>query len=141
MKALTVRHPWAWAIIHGGKDVENRSRPTKYRGLLHIHAGKAMDFDAFTFPALEAAEERYLWKGVAGVFGELNQIDLSTCGDVIGTVEVTGCHDWRECGPGEGMCSAWAMEDYYHWELSNPQPIETYAATGKLGIWNMEPAQ
>ena len=23
--ALSVRQPWAWAIIHGGKDVENRS--------------------------------------------------------------------------------------------------------------------
>ncbi|WP_409188395.1 hypothetical protein [Bradyrhizobium sp. RDM4] len=25
--ALSVRQPWAWAIIHGGKDVENRSAP------------------------------------------------------------------------------------------------------------------
>ena len=26
MRVLTVRQPWAWAIIHGGKDVENRVR-------------------------------------------------------------------------------------------------------------------
>lgn len=26
MRILTVRQPWAWAIIHGGKDVENRTR-------------------------------------------------------------------------------------------------------------------
>ena len=25
MKALTLRHPWAWAIVHCGKDVENRT--------------------------------------------------------------------------------------------------------------------
>lgn len=24
MKALSIRQPWAWAIIHAGKDVENR---------------------------------------------------------------------------------------------------------------------
>ena len=24
--ALSVRQPWAWAIIHGGKDVENRTK-------------------------------------------------------------------------------------------------------------------
>lgn len=24
--AISVRQPWAWAIIHGGKDVENRSQ-------------------------------------------------------------------------------------------------------------------
>lgn len=26
MKALTVQQPWAWAIIHGGKTVENRTQ-------------------------------------------------------------------------------------------------------------------
>jgi len=25
-RALSVRQPWAWAIIHGGKDIENRGR-------------------------------------------------------------------------------------------------------------------
>jgi hypothetical protein len=39
VKALTVQQPWAWAIIHGGKDVENRTQLWKYRGLLVIHAG------------------------------------------------------------------------------------------------------
>jgi hypothetical protein len=24
VKALTIRQPWAWAVIYGGKDVENR---------------------------------------------------------------------------------------------------------------------
>lgn len=43
MKALTVRQPWAWAIIHGGKNVENRGAGfTKtYRGPLLIHASGA----------------------------------------------------------------------------------------------------
>ena len=33
MRVLTVRQPWAWAIIHGGKTIENRSRNVagKYR--------------------------------------------------------------------------------------------------------------
>jgi hypothetical protein len=30
--ALSVRQPWAWAIVSGYKDVENRSWPTNYRG-------------------------------------------------------------------------------------------------------------
>ena len=43
MKAITVRQPWAWAIMHAGKDVENRSRNIvgSYRGPLVIHAGLA----------------------------------------------------------------------------------------------------
>ena len=45
MKAITVRQPWAWAILHGGKDVENRTRNIagSYRGPLVIHAGLALD--------------------------------------------------------------------------------------------------
>ncbi len=39
MKALSVRQPFAWAIVHGGKDVENRSWATSYRGPVLIHAG------------------------------------------------------------------------------------------------------
>jgi hypothetical protein len=43
MKALTVRQPWAGAIVRGEKCVENRSWPTNYRGRLLIHAGAAGD--------------------------------------------------------------------------------------------------
>ncbi|RKT31139.1 hypothetical protein DEU34_3076 [Microbacterium sp. AG1240] len=41
MRILTVRQPWAWAIIHAGKNVENRSRNIAgfYRGPVLIHAG------------------------------------------------------------------------------------------------------
>ena len=45
VKALTVRQPWAWATIYGGKDVENRRWRTAYRGPLLIHAGKNADPD------------------------------------------------------------------------------------------------
>ena len=43
MRILTVRQPWAWAIIHGGKDVENRVRNIAgdYHGPIAIHAAKA----------------------------------------------------------------------------------------------------
>ncbi|MNQ62267.1 ASCH domain protein [compost metagenome] len=42
MKALSIRQPWAWLIIHGGKDVENRSWHTKHRGRFLVHAAKGM---------------------------------------------------------------------------------------------------
>jgi hypothetical protein len=44
VKALTLRQPWAWAAIYGGKDVENRRWKTRHRGPLLIHAG--IDVDA-----------------------------------------------------------------------------------------------
>lgn len=38
MKALSIRQPWAWLILHGGKDMENRSRRTHMRGRICVHA-------------------------------------------------------------------------------------------------------
>ena len=32
MKALSIRQPWSWLILHGGKDIENRSWRTNVRG-------------------------------------------------------------------------------------------------------------
>ena len=40
MYALTIRQPWAWAIMAGIKRVENRTWRTTHRGPLVIHAGK-----------------------------------------------------------------------------------------------------
>ena len=51
MKALSVRAPWWWAILHG-KPVENRDWSTNFRGRFYLHASKfwkpediACDFD------------------------------------------------------------------------------------------------
>ena len=38
LKVLVVRQPWAWLIVNGYKDIENRSWRTRYRGALLIHA-------------------------------------------------------------------------------------------------------
>lgn len=41
IRALSVRQPWAWAILHGGKRVENRDwSGFGPRGPLLLHAGK-----------------------------------------------------------------------------------------------------
>lgn len=40
LKAISVRAPWWWAILHAGKDIENRDWPTKFRGKVLLHASK-----------------------------------------------------------------------------------------------------
>lgn len=52
--ALSVRQPWAWAIIHGGKDIENRSAFAVTKGAMvarHIciHAAKGMTWDEYGY--------------------------------------------------------------------------------------------
>lgn len=40
--ALSVKQPWAWLLVRGLKDVENRSWATRFRGRVLIHASKGM---------------------------------------------------------------------------------------------------
>lgn len=41
MKALTICQPYAEMIVRGQKVIENRTWPTRHRGLMYIHAGKS----------------------------------------------------------------------------------------------------
>lgn len=45
--AISVRQPWAWLIVNGLKDIENRDWATRYRGAVLIHAGKGMTRDEY----------------------------------------------------------------------------------------------
>ena len=38
MKVIVVRQPWAWLIVKGYKDIENRTWATRFRGPLLIQA-------------------------------------------------------------------------------------------------------
>ena len=138
MKALTVKQPWAWAIIHGGKDVENRSRATNHRGQLYIHAGLGYSKEADESQPMQEA-----WINAAqnlsierGAMGPLRKRDLFLdYGALIGTVDVIGCHHSVTCF---NRCSQWAMAGHYHWELSNPHPLPyPLPDKGRLGIWNV----
>jgi len=42
MKALSIRQPWAWCILHAGKRIENRNWPTNFLGPIYLHASKGM---------------------------------------------------------------------------------------------------
>lgn len=43
MKAISIKQPWAWLIVNGHKDIENRTWRTKHRGELMVHTGKGLD--------------------------------------------------------------------------------------------------
>lgn len=133
MRVLTVRQPWAWAIIHGGKDVENRTRNIagSYRGPVAIHASKREEpIDHWSRSAIRDLT------GVYPLF-TLN----SGLGAVIGVVDLVDVHHDDDCGPdaadaADGLPSAWAMSDHHHLVLSNPRPLpRPIPATGRLGLW------
>jgi hypothetical protein len=85
-RALSVRQPWAWAIVHAGKDVENRSwqavnHGLAVRGRIAIHAAKGMTKyeydDAREFMAkigVECPPAKDLMRG--GIIGAATVVDV-----------------------------------------------------------------
>jgi hypothetical protein len=77
MKALSIKQPWAWLIVAGHKDIENRDWRSdnpglKYRGEVLIHTGLRMDDDwsAFGIPEIcrhVPADEDLPRGGIVGI--------------------------------------------------------------------------
>lgn len=129
MKALTVRPPWAWALIYGGKDVENRTWSTKYRGPIAIHAGQRRDRFAEQDPLIVEAREKYPTD---------RYLELGMILGVVGLFEV---HEAGTNGcTAENPCSPWAQfskeREVFHWRVMSPMPVEErLRASGALGLW------
>jgi hypothetical protein len=112
-KALCVEQPWAWAIIEGLKDVENRTWPTHHRGPLLIHAGLKDDLDGWHF---------------LDQHGFALPVDPPS-GGIIGVVDVVDCvRDYP---------SIWAPKGCWHWLLENPQPLPFRPYTGGQRLFNV----
>jgi len=133
MRVLTVRQPWAWVIIHGGKSVENRTRNIagSYRGPVAIHAGLT--------EATEAYEDGMV-REVLGRYDDswLMEEQLGQRGTIIGVVTLWAVHRDRDnglCCPPDGSRN-WAMRDHWHLNVANPIPLATpIPAKGRLGLW------
>lgn len=123
VKALTIKQPWAWAIVSGHKDVENRSWATSYRGPILIHAGKARD---------DVREERE-YDDWLEMFGLAMPPDSELVyGAIIGIAELVDCVVLTESHP-----SQWASDEGYGWELRNARKLaRPIPCNGALGLWN-----
>lgn len=80
MKALSIKQPWAFAILRKGKDIENRTWKTDIRGEFYVHAAKSIDKNA-------PQELLQQWFDAAQA-GDV----AASLGGVLGTVEITGCY-------------------------------------------------
>lgn len=111
---LSIKQPWASAIIYSGKDCENRTWGVPYRGYLLIHASKSPDPDGDAF---------------------LKKIGVSPpakqrTGGIVGFAfleNVTKGHD-----------SLWAQHDgQFQWILRRPRPLPYLCVPGEKGLWKV----
>jgi len=113
VRALTIRQPWAWAILHAGKDIENRSWRNKHTvGTIAVHVSGNAD------PVDE------LPRGVR----RPNEAELIR-GAIIGVVDVVEVI--------ERSRSKW-FHGPLGWVLEDPRSISTpIPCTGRLGLWEI----
>lgn len=120
MKAISIRQPWAWMIIHGGKNIENRIWRTTTRGYVLIHAAQGMtvreyqtavQFAAVADPKLVVPIRQNLLRG-----------------GLIGTVQITDCVS--------ESASPWFVGPY-GFVLSSPMEIPWQPYKGQLGFFDV----
>lgn len=118
MRALTIRQPWAAAIAHGPKRIENRGKPipAKHVGTtILIHAGAAEDVNALPADMVSHWPRHF--------------------GAIIAVATLAGCHQAAK----PRCCAPWGFPDTWHWQLENvravPHPI--LDVRGQLGLWTV----
>ncbi len=122
MIALSIRQPWAWLILNGFKDIENRDWFTRQRGPVLIHAGKVLDRDA--------AED--LWRGIHPVIGGAWPFPVPrsfALGGIVGEVDIVDCVTEHP--------SDWFV-GRFGFVLANPRKLSFRPCRGQLGFFRPE---
>lgn len=161
-RALTVKQPWAWAICHAGKNVENRTWPIPPKYLtggslrLMIHAGDGWDDSMDTgrnrgthwamfsngtkVVARRGARQK---RGASGEYVQQARPSPDTrqpFGAIVAVATVSS-HPYFDEEPewGRPCCrSPWAerTKGMHHWELSDVQVLATpVPASGRQKLW------
>jgi len=133
MKALSIRAPWWWYILHAGKDIENRDWPTRIRGRVLIHASKwwnqrevAEDIQTANQMQFQAnpCRAQHLFPAAA-----MSGILRDPCGCLVGSVEIVDCAAQHS--------SPWFVGDY-GFVLRNPEAfVKPVPFKGALGFFSV----
>lgn len=142
-KALTLWRPWDVAVVFYGKDVENRTWPTSYRGPLAIHSGKHWDKEGETFIRKAIGPFK-----AAHLLDHFTSCPASRGGFFIGICELYDCMTYLQpshnhpqfyyASPRAQFAnSPWAFGRFC-WLLRNIQAIKPIPMRGRQRLWNVE---
>lgn len=149
MRIITVRQPWAWAIIHANKTIENRRTNIdgNYTGLVAIHA--ALNDDDSVLEPEHPMAGLILAPCPHNRDPRHNQYTCHWCshvrprrwldqGTIIGITNLTSTHHATTCALG---CSPWAEPDTWHLRLTQPLALTTpIRHRGLQGLTRLDPA-
>lgn len=123
--ALSLHRPWAALILHGDKDVENRTWRTSHRGLLFLHAAKTWDTAALQLAGRVAELPGFSWRREdhpTGIVGAVEVVEVCSA-------TVTNPRHRCTCGP-------WAIAGQHHWRLHRPAEFDApISCNGRQRLW------
>lgn len=129
-KALSIRQPWAWLIVNGHKDIENRSWLKRFPPRVLVHAGQALDLPAHR--ALLAGRHPvnggHIDPAIVQAYRAVVDHQLP-CGGFVGAVDITGVQQDHD--------SPWFVGDYGY-ILANPEVLPFLPYRGELGFFKVE---
>lgn len=125
MKALTVRQPWAWAIMHAQKDFENRTwkLPEKYVGeTIAIHAAKGLTKREWMDSSI------YIHSFTGIEIPEFDSPELVRSA-IVGTARLVACVKFS--------FSLW-FEGPFGWQLADVKKLDVpIPCKGSLSFWTV----
>ena len=126
-KALSIKNPWAWLIVHGIKDIENRNwkYPPRYRGEFLIHVGKQMDMRSYT-RILDILKQHYPQEVRERFILEFPRMKT---GGIMGKARITDVVSAHS--------SPW-FEGPMGLVLEDQQPLKFYPCKGQLNFFNVK---
>ena len=124
VKALSIRQPWAWAILNAGKDIENRDWPTRFVGPVCIHAAKGMTRDEYEDCLATAHDISLTHPFPHGL--TMPAFDELSRGGIVGTARTEGCVS-RSTSP-------WFFGKY-GFVIRDARPCEFIPVNGELGFF------
>ena len=120
MKALTLRPQWAWFVVNGYKDIENRSWQTRLRGRIWIHASSSR--------VTRTEYEHFFAICRKRRIKQFPDSDGFQIGGIVGSVEIVDCVDRSR--------SFW-FSGPYGFVLKNARKTRFKPMKGKLGLFNV----
>lgn len=149
-RGLTVRPPFSWATVHGGKTTENRTRLTAHRGPVALHAGHAWSLDGAADPLVLAAfaPHRHPDDDPTTPIRRLTYPHAWHAGHIVAVAYLAACHRVTVDAAGDVTCCTdpWALAVFggqpvrAHLVWGQITPLsEPVPARGALGFWPVPP--
>ena len=129
--ALSVPQPWAFAILNGGKNVENRNWKTPFRGRIWIHAPKTEWIDDIKYClARVAVQKRISLDAAKARYTEQRKFSA-----ILGSVELYRIDRLDELKPDDPVLTNHWANGPFLWMLREPETCTPRPMPGQRRLW------